>query len=118
METFHLQFFTFSSVQKSLNSWGTGRSNLWKVVPVMGGSIDLGLSLQQYKGLLLGQRLVVCSLEGDPPVTGHDLCVGGLPAQILHDMEVPLDHLDNSSPPAAGLLVAGSREDLTRHNIK
>ena len=76
------------------------------------------LACSNIKGLLLGQRLEVCSLESDPPVTGNDLCVGGLPAQILHDMEVPLDHLDNSSPPAAGLLVAGSREDLTRHNIK
>lgn len=51
------------------------------------------------------------------PVTRHDLCVGRLPTQILDHMEVPLDHLDNGSPPAAGLLVTCPGVNLDKRNV-
>ena len=38
------------------------------------------------------------------PLEGHDLGVGGLPSEILDDVELALDHLDHRSPPTARLL--------------
>ena len=51
------------------------------------------------------------------PVTRHDLCVGRLPAQVLHHMEVTFNHFDNGPPPATRLLVTGPGVDLTNRNF-
>ena len=90
---------------------------------VEGGRCDVGLrGLRSAASLMLVYHhyyyIIIYHLSSSPePVPGHDLGVGGLPAEVLHHVEVPLDHLDDGAPPAAGLLVTGARVHLTRRNV-
>ena len=90
---------------------------------VEGGGCDVGL--RGLRSTLLSLKLfyhhyyylIYHESSSPEPVPGHDLGVGGLPAEVLHHVEVPLDHLDDGAPPAAGLLVTGARVNLTRRNV-
>ena len=89
---------------------------------VEGGRCDVGLrGLRSTLSLKLFYHyyyyLLYHESSSPEPVPGHDLGVGGLPAEVLHHVEVPLDHLDDGAPPAAGLLVTGARVNLTRRNV-
>ena len=86
---------------------------------VEGGRCDVGLrGLRSAASLMLVYHHYFYHLSSSPePVPGHDLGVGGLPAEVLHHVEVSLDHLDDGAPPAAGLLVTGARIHLTRRNV-